>query len=153
MEGTRTLSCYGLQRAGYLHPGHFGCWGWRDDEGEVTFLIQTEVRGSQERRLLVLTYNTIWDGVTRDYVNYIYLTDGPTNFGGRRDYFRCPRCGSRRSKLHRPPGSYGFACRVCHDLTYASCRESQKPSALVRLMLADYGMTMKDFRREMCRDA
>jgi hypothetical protein len=42
------------------------------------------------------------------------------NFGGRRWWFTCPRCGRRAQKLYLPPGRGDFACRHCHRLSYDS---------------------------------
>lgn len=53
-----------------------------------------------------------------------------TFFGGLRYWFRCPTqrdgrlCGARTRILYLPPLAKFFACRDCHDLTYASCRAS-----------------------------
>jgi hypothetical protein len=39
---------------------------------------------------------------------------------GHRWWFLCAGCSQRRSKLHLPPDSNSFACRVCHRLLYLS---------------------------------
>lgn len=41
-------------------------------------------------------------------------------FGGERPWFRCPRCDTRRARLHYFAGAW--ACRVCHNLHYKSQR-------------------------------
>lgn len=41
-------------------------------------------------------------------------------FGPDRWHLTCPRCGRSARKLYIPPGLDRFACRRCHDLTYAS---------------------------------
>lgn len=41
-------------------------------------------------------------------------------YGGKRPWFRCPRCETRRARLHFVADSW--ACRVCHDLRYRSQR-------------------------------
>lgn len=67
--------------------------------------------------------------------------------GSKRFYFKCPglngSCGRRVGKLYLPPGEDRFACRVCHNLTYRSCKEHSKredefrrmpPEALTRAL-------------------
>jgi hypothetical protein len=56
----------------------------------------------------------------RDVVLEVELTYTPANLGGERPWFRCPDCGSRRAKLHKPPDHDHFRCRDCHDLLYES---------------------------------
>jgi len=45
------------------------------------------------------------------------------HFGGYRWWFTCPLCQRRCGTIHRPPGNYRFACRVCHRLNYRSQQE------------------------------
>ena len=47
----------------------------------------------------------------------------PKPFKSFREWFTCPRCGSRRFKLYQPDPSSSFACRHCHKLTYRSTQE------------------------------
>ena len=42
----------------------------------------------------------------------------PQPFGGRRWYFRCPRCGRRCAHLYVLTWSFRFRCRQCHRLAY-----------------------------------
>ena len=42
----------------------------------------------------------------------------PQPFGGRRWYFRCPRCGRRCASLYVLTTSFRFRCRHCRGLTY-----------------------------------
>jgi hypothetical protein len=46
----------------------------------------------------------------------------PCRFGGERSWFRCPRCDTRRGRLHYVAGAW--ACRVCHNLRYKSQRQT-----------------------------
>lgn len=49
-------------------------------------------------------------------------------FGGLRWLLVCD-CGRRASKLYLPPGGQLFACRICHNLAYASsCRSHHIPA-------------------------
>lgn len=52
----------------------------------------------------------------------ISLTTAPTNFGGRRWLFVCPRTGRRVTKLYLPNGGRFFAGRRAYGLDYLSER-------------------------------
>lgn len=49
-----------------------------------------------------------------------------TNFGGRRQWFRCPRCDRRCAIVYRPAATQQIGCRICLNGKYRS--ESQSPS-------------------------
>ena len=59
----------------------------------------------------------------------IYLESTPMHFGGRRLWFRCPRCDGRCRVLF---GTWRIACRRCHRLRFASQRET--PSGCSKLL-------------------
>jgi len=61
----------------------------------------------------------------------IYLESTRMYFGGRRLWFRCPRCDGRCRVLF---GTWRIACRRCHKLRYASQKESKEDRA-TRAML------------------
>lgn len=48
----------------------------------------------------------------------VHLTETKCNFGGVRQWFKCPLCNKRVGKLFLLRGKY--ACRHCYDLTYKS---------------------------------
>lgn len=48
----------------------------------------------------------------------------PANLGGLRRWFRCPGCDRRAFKLYKPPRTWQFLCRQCHDLSYESAQAS-----------------------------
>jgi len=55
----------------------------------------------------------------------------PLRVGGYLEYFTCPACGQRATKLYKPAGA-SFACRQCHRLTYRArqkhrCYDEQAP--------------------------
>lgn len=56
----------------------------------------------------------------------IELVTTATQFGGRRWWFSCPRCGRRCGVLYLPPGLTRWACRTCHDLAYRTSQEHNK---------------------------
>ncbi|MCA9909770.1 MAG: hypothetical protein KC519_14030 [Anaerolineae bacterium] len=51
----------------------------------------------------------------------------PVMGGALRWLFLCPSCGRRCQKLYLPCTHYTFACRHCHDLTYAARQSRIKP--------------------------
>jgi len=50
----------------------------------------------------------------------VELTHTPANLDGRRPWFKCPGCRSRRAKLYKPLRRDHFRCRECHGLLYES---------------------------------
>src|SRR5262245_18965259 len=64
-------------------------------------------------------------------VTNVYLEETRTHFGGRRLWFRCPRCDGRCRVLY---GNWRIACRRCHRLRYCSQRETKEDRA-TRAML------------------
>jgi len=64
-------------------------------------------------------------------VTTVYLEATRMYFGGRRLWFRCPRCDGRCRVLY---GTWRIACRRCHRLRYLSQRETKEDRA-TRAML------------------
>ena len=63
----------------------------------------------------------VYHGGLRGWVDLIYTDQ---RLGGRRAWFRCPRCKRRCALLYWRGET--LVCRLCHDLAYASqwmCRE------------------------------
>jgi hypothetical protein len=73
-------------------------------------------------------YNTADEQVQ---VTTVYLESTRMYFGGRRLWFRCPRCEGRCRVLY---GTWRIACRRCHRLRYCSQRETKEDRA-TRAML------------------
>lgn len=73
----------------------------------------------------------------------VQLTSTRPNYGGLRWWYLCPRCGARCAKLYLPPGSGWFACRGCHNLTYASAQRARKPTGY----LGALGQMIEDHQR------
>ncbi|NLX56724.1 MAG: hypothetical protein GXY58_16580 [Planctomycetaceae bacterium] len=111
------LMAYILQEAGLLNPltqtrHHFFRWLRGDRISEI---VRGVFEGGHEFAVLTL------DGTSR-----IEFEATPTNFGPPRWWFRCPRCGRRCWKLHRPPKTRSFWCRLCHGLTYRSAQTAHR---------------------------
>jgi hypothetical protein len=64
-------------------------------------------------------------------VTTVYLESTRMYFGGRRLWFRCPRCEGRCRVLY---GTWRIACRRCHRLRDCSQRETKEDRA-TRAML------------------
>jgi hypothetical protein len=64
-------------------------------------------------------------------VTTVYLESTRMYFGGRRLWFRCPRCDGRCRVLY---GTWRIACRRCHRLRYLSQRETRTGRANLGMM-------------------
>jgi hypothetical protein len=67
----------------------------------------------------------------RAEVTTVYLESRRMYFGGRRLWFRCPRCEGRCRVLY---GTWRIACRRCHRLRYLSQRETRSGRANLGMM-------------------
>jgi hypothetical protein len=117
-DGYRSIDVRPLKRGGFLSPGRAFSWQW-SRHGEVVASI--DVRAEVGR--VILTYrHRSGGGEWKDESYPVYLTTTPCHMGGERHWFLCPAhgCGQRVAMLH---GGTLFACRKCHQLTYASQRE------------------------------
>jgi hypothetical protein len=114
-------------------------WIWpAGHQAQVGFQVSWDVCGP------IVTLNYQWsDGeIIRTAVR---LQSTATNFQGRRWWFTCPlafgdiKCKRRAGKLHLPPGSRFFGCRLCHNLTYRSSREAHRADPLLRFWQRQQG--------------
>lgn len=115
----RILDVRYLQREGVLTPGRNSSLDWSRC-GSVFGSIQ--IAAQDERIILIYRFqrlNSDWENM--EYPVFLEKTE--CNFGGQRVWFRCPAqgCGKRVAILY---GGKIFACRHCHELTYASTREA-----------------------------
>ncbi len=112
-----------LQRAGLLTPTRRSHWQWL--QAGAT-LARVEMRAEVDRLILTGASET---GAALIYAVPIDWT--LCHYGGQRAWLRCPvpGCGRRVALLYGGPL---FACRHCHDLTYASQREDTAERAARR---------------------
>lgn len=97
-----------LRKHDYLRPGR-SCRIWWHMRGEETGAIAYYAfEHHAELRYCCNGENVI------QRISYRYT---PTNFGGRRLHFECPRCNRSCDVLY---GGRRFYCRKCWRLTYAS---------------------------------
>jgi hypothetical protein len=140
VENCHILSAAWLLQNGYLDWGadiamrEGGCT-WSNIFGDALYTASFGIKRVSDSELLLNLYTT-GQSVT--------LWATPQRFGGVRWWFECPRCWKRCAKLYLPDSS-GFACRVCHDLTYRSCN-SQKYMGYTTRQLA-LGMREKNWFR------
>ena len=124
-----------LARNGLLPVGAAGSWNWEDQYGESLLTVQCSTfRSYGGERIFLISYfldNSEDDG-SEDVSIPIQLQTTQPNFGGLRWWFTCPLivdgvpCNRRVAKLYLPPAAWYFGCRICHDLTYQSCRQSHR---------------------------
>lgn len=116
-----------LHRGGWLQPGKSGHHTWTSNGrhvGQISFqATEAGVQLSYRQR----QGNDAWQSMA--YLVPIEWT--PCHLGGSRPWWRCPasNCGRRVRMLF---GGRMFACRHCHDLAYASTRESSQDRTLRR---------------------
>jgi hypothetical protein len=76
-----------------------------------------------ENDRLVLNYEiTHRNGKSESIRDEIFFAWTSCNYGGKRQWFLCPKCNRRVAILY---GGIYFHCRHCHSLTYASQQESR----------------------------
>jgi hypothetical protein len=118
VEDYKTIDVRYLQRQGWIYSGMLYSLNWTRG-GEPSGSIQ--VKTGHDAITLIYRhkrYGQDWEEVNQ----VVHLTWTPAHFGGRRPWFVCGNCGRRVAVLYGA-GKY-FACRLCYDLTYRSCQES-----------------------------
>ncbi len=110
----------------------------------VGYEVETRRQAGYDFGSMLLRYK--WQGKPIEI--RVPLMSWPMPWGGPRWGFRCPVCNRACRKIYLPPGDNRFACRICHRLTYRSCRESHKYDAMFRRM----GLTEKEALRIFAPD-
>lgn len=105
-----------LARESLLTPGCWFTWTWTQ-RGNTVASIGVQVFADRV---------VIADGHGRYSVRLEWT---PCGFGGRRVWFRCPRCGRRCCLLYH---ASGFPCQACLGLTWPVEREARGRRALRR---------------------
>lgn len=126
-ENYRSLDVRRWQREGLLTSGQTFNWQWKQ-QGEIVASIKVNIEPDQ----VILKYQH--RSGEKEWVKEQYsvkLEWTSCNFGGRRAWFLCPAvgCGRRLAILY---GGSIFACRHCHQLAYASQRETDYDRAARR---------------------
>ena len=108
-----------MKKHGYLQPGTAGIMSWTRDEeaiGSIRYYTETD------RLVLNYCYRNKEEEY-KEITDQIFFTWTSCNFGGSRQWFRCPSCYRRVAVIY---GFNHFRCRHCHNLTYASQQENRQ---------------------------
>ena len=152
VQDCNSLDVNQLARDGVLRVGALTSCCWQDHHGNQTLLLDfSTVAGDHSSPILLLSYRwEDWRGGASEAISIPVTLQTPfPNFGGKRWYFTCPLvidgvpCNRRMGKLYLPPGARHFGCRICHDLTYQSCRVSH--------LLEQSMQRVSEIRRELDR--
>ena len=130
VEDCLTLSIFSLRQDNVLWAGCLWTSTWKNRLGEERSSIGGATETGPDADLRIRLTYTQTDRISckvKEELEYtIDLTETPCNFGNKRYWFLCPvsNCGRRVGKLYLPPRAKLFGCRMCYDLTYQSCRDS-----------------------------
>jgi len=116
VEDSLPLDIRKIKQEGCLTLGRWFSWQWSTGGN-----VHSSIGATVHEDYLFLQYTL---KKTEDVKQRIYFSYTPCNYGGERVWFRCPHCG-RRCAVVYSGGKY-FACRVCCNLTYASCNETPR---------------------------
>ena len=124
-ESFHSIDLAWLGQRGRLKPWHSTklTWSWGGEKtGSINILVHPDG--------LRLRYSFTADNGEKVGVNelvpFMYT---PTQFGGRRHWLKCIKCGRGCRKLY---GGRHFRCRQCHGLKYASQSEDPAQRAMHR---------------------
>ncbi len=92
---------------------------WGDE-----FELRYELDATQRPGPVFRVSHAMRDAYEREITYEIGMVSGPTRFGGRRWWWRCPRTGRRVFKLYLPNGGHHFLSREVYRLGYACQRET-----------------------------
>jgi hypothetical protein len=114
-EGLLRLDVRALARAGGLRGGVRANVVW-----ECGASVATEVPRDDPSTMLLRFHTRVRTGAWTAITEPVSLAWTRCAFGGRRVWFTCPGCRTRRAVLYAVAGR--FRCRACHRLAYASTR-------------------------------
>jgi hypothetical protein len=126
VEDSHVLDLADLRRRRLLRLGTMthGTTRWTlagEELAAVAWLVQIP---NLERAELAVSYCVLRGASEPQRINESFpLVTTRPNFGGLRWWFECA-CGCRCAKLYLAPAATRFRCRVCHNLSYESQRES-----------------------------
>lgn len=103
-----------LRRMGVLGPGYWPI-RWKGGNGET--LASINIASEEDRLTLHYTVKGQTPNDSQRIQETIFLDWTEQPFGGKRVWFLCPHCHSRRGILY---GRVRYLCRKCHGLTYDS---------------------------------
>ncbi len=152
VDGSRGITIRFLNRHNYFKSAWLsGTVTWSRNDHELGSMgISVSTAAGNEHLCVRYTYTHLHSASQqkKDLDYSIKLVWTPCNYGGRRWWFICPLITNGRTCNRRVTGLYFgnspyLGCRHCHDLTYASCRESHTFDRLFWSM----GMTPQQGKR------
>jgi hypothetical protein len=116
-EAMRRIDLRYMKRHHLLAVGRHGTFSWNyagQDHGRIGYAVDAD--------RLRLNYSRQVDGGEWEVVQEsVWFTSTGQHLGGKRQWFRCPRCGRRCVVLY---GGTVFRCRKCYRLAYQSQNEA-----------------------------
>ena len=110
-------------------------WSDSGQEWSITYQIVSQPDG---------VYTQLaWARGDEHYEQWVQLVNVPTPWGAYRREFLCPECGRQCRKLYIPLYADRFACRLCHQLGYAS---RQVPVVVRQIVKEGSGLTMGEWK-------
>ena len=109
-----------------LDVGALARGGLLTSSGTLTWSDGTNIAVSGHGNSLSLTFAVDGDAV----VKRISISKTPVHLGGHRSWFICPGCDRRIAALYLVKQ---FRCRHCHNLRYASQRETPRFRAIDKI--------------------
>ncbi len=76
------------------------------------------VEECQRLSISQLDFSKVWAYVITINNQTVQLSYSSCNFGGKRVWFRCPKCNKQVGVLYRKPLHSLFYCRSCQNLSY-----------------------------------
>jgi len=126
VESRLRLDVRRLHRAGLLAPSAAGSTSWyRNDQQTGAISHAAKGEGEGQATALELSYALNGELVSQR----VELQWTPCHYGGARPWLLFPLCSRRVAILY---SGQRFACRHCHDLAYASTRESAVDRGIYR---------------------
>ncbi len=110
-----------LHRQGALRPGAVASQHWTRGDGTPAGDIVTIAGEHGDRVTLAYATRRGEHDAWTQQREHVRLERTQCNYGGKRVWFTCPGCGSRRAVLFSADDL--FRCRACHDLAYTSTRQ------------------------------
>jgi len=125
-EAHHSIDLASLRMRRMLTPGRSSAltWSWAGDQVASITLV------AEHNGVRLIYRMKDHDGAPVDVFELVPFVYTPTRFGGRRQWFRCLKCGRACRKIYY--GGRYFRCRLCYRLRYASQSEKQGQRALGR---------------------
>ncbi len=118
-EQSKRLDIRFMMKQSWLVPGKIGILSWSiggESSGSIGYVVH------DDRLVLNYNYTPYGQDESRSVTQGILFDETECHFGGKRKWFVCPDCGSRREILYSHKNL--FICRKCADLSY-QCQHEQ----------------------------